>query len=255
MAVTHEDRTLPFLVEVKKRNLELTKQPDEQYLRLTNAYHSRLLNYAELARLPLLMAWQSDEWGWLLFDFRHIQLVRTAYRISFFDALKDNLLGPLLGDFTFGIKENSAVVMRIRRHTRGKRRFTGTLEEFYWETPDGRRANSIEGPFMDIFAFTPDDVETREQEGVITQRFFKTTSEGLLAQRLLVPAAHGHKAATGSWRGVLHSDFAYGLADVRRAAEDALAKGMLNYIGDIVPHNWPDFLPELKLPSREMALE
>jgi hypothetical protein len=239
----YDGRFVTYLVEVKKRELQFEKGSSAgPYMPFSRAYHQRLQNYADLVDLPLLIAWKADPLAWTLFDFGRVQKHVEAYRIAFDDVMKNNLMGVLLGDFSFNVLENSAFVLKAERLSDGDTEFEVRITDAYLENREGTRIKSIEGPFLDLFAFTSDDVEMTEEAGIITQRFYKLADEGVFAQKLLYPASHGMTDAPGPWRSVVESGFHYMLADVERSATDGIRKGFVHHILHQVPHEYPAYL-------------
>ena len=241
MSVKYDHRIVNCLVEVKKQDLNLEAQLDKDHLRFTRAYHDRLANYAQLLGLPLLIAWKAEPFSWFCFDMTAMKKIETAYRISAGDALLNNLLGLLFGDFSFHLRPNASFVMKIERLTDGKKQFEGTIRDVYWQAFDGGRV-SLESEFFDLFMFSPDNVESTDADGFVTQRFYKVETSGAFSQRLLHLAAHGYAEQPSSWIKAVEKGFRYSLPDLRRCAEDAAKKGMIETVIEIAPVNCPAFL-------------
>ena len=241
MAMSYQSRIVKCLVEVKKRNLKSEAPLDKDTLRFTRAYHDRLINYANLLGLPLLVAWKAEPFGWLCFDIQAMKKVKTAFRISVADAMMANVLGLLLGDFSFHLRENAAFVLKIERLTDGTNEFEGITHDAHWQAYDGQRV-SLKSPFMDIFMFCPDNVESTDVDGFVTQRFYKVDTSSVFGQSLLSLACHGYSDDPGPWRTVFDKGFRYTLPDLRRCAEDAARKGMIETIIEMAPRECPDFL-------------
>lgn len=97
----HEGRLVPTLVEVKAISKpKLSWTPD---------YLDRLRRYAELLNLPLLIAWKHrirdmNLSFWTLFDANAFRKPHKNYQIEFVDAMNEDLLGVLAGDFGVEIR-------------------------------------------------------------------------------------------------------------------------------------------------------
>jgi predicted RNA-binding protein associated with RNAse of E/G family len=244
VAFNTKREVVPLLVEVKSSNWAAKKGLFERRLRFTARYHSRLVDYAALVGLPLLVAWKVTTTGWTLFDIERMGIAARAYHISLDLAWKENLLGVLVGDFTFTLPESCAVVMKIRKEeTISETEFVGRVEDAFYENPGGRTFKSVRRPFFEMFAYTADDVEIAEREDLITQRFYKLATEGVWAQQLLHAASHGFGTRDANWRKALQrEELRYYLPDVLEAATDAGKKGLVGYIMHPVPQTVPGFL-------------
>jgi len=235
---------LAVLVEVKTSSFNPDEDGLHKDLRFSGRYYQRLANYAALVRLPLLIAWKAGPLGWTLFDIRRMSVVSSAYRITLDMALKENLLGVLIGDFGFTLPEKTALSMTIKRLTPitgGE--FVGRVEDVAFENRAGERFKSLLWPFFEMFAYTTDDVEVIEEKDLMVQRFYKVATESVWAQWLLYPACHGFGAKDPDWRKALvQQGFRYHLPDVLEAAIDAGKKGLVETVIHQVPHTIPDFL-------------
>jgi Holliday junction resolvase len=235
---------LTILVEVKKSSPNVDKKLFQTRLSFSESYYRRLTRYAEMLGLPLLVAWKADPVGWMLFDIRRPSLVKTARHITLDEALKDNLLGVIMGDFNVTLSEGCAWVMELDRQSQkvgGK--CVAKLTDLYYANPEGERVQPIAEPFFHMFAYIGSSVDMREKGRHIVQRCVTVNEEGFWAHWLLYPAAHGLRAEEADWRGALRrGGFRYTLADALRTAEDAARKGMIKQIIQQVPQNVPDFL-------------
>jgi Holliday junction resolvase len=102
---TQSDRS-PVLIEVKSRNAQtLSLKPDAL---------DKLNNYANLLRLPLLIAWKFHS-VWTLFEAKHLSKAIKNFNISLDLAMKENLLGILAGDVAYTIGAGAGVQFRFRK--------------------------------------------------------------------------------------------------------------------------------------------
>lgn len=95
-----------FLVEVKvhaKRTLSF--RPD---------YMARLTAYATLMGKPLLIAWKFYSM-WTLFDVRHMKVAQKNFNITHSEAMKQSLLGILVGDVAFKLSPGAGVHLEIAK--------------------------------------------------------------------------------------------------------------------------------------------
>src|SRR5450830_1536910 len=98
----------PLLIEVKsKQTNRLVLQPE---------YLQKLKNYAELLKLPLLIAWKYKN-IWTLFEVKHLdkQGKNKNYSISISTAMRENLLGVLAGDLAYKIGPGTSIHLKFRK--------------------------------------------------------------------------------------------------------------------------------------------
>jgi hypothetical protein len=96
----------PVLIEIKsKKGQTLSFPPD---------YLDRLKNYADLIKLPLLIAWKFHG-IWTLFEAKHMRKAVKNFNISLELAMKENLLGVLAGDVAYKIGAGAGMHLRFRK--------------------------------------------------------------------------------------------------------------------------------------------
>lgn len=97
------ERSGPVLIEVKSKT--------KQTLSFTPQYLDRLRAYAELVKMPLLIAWKHHG-IWMLFDIQRLTKAQTNFNITLGDAMKENLLGVLAGDVAYKIASGAGVRLK-----------------------------------------------------------------------------------------------------------------------------------------------
>lgn len=143
------DAAGPVLIEVKsKRSPKLS---------FTSDYLGRLSSYADLLGLPLLIAWKFHG-VWTLFEARHLKKARTNFNIRFGEAMRQNLLGVLVGDVSYKIAPGAGVVLDCRKEALLGTKIEGDGTTEQWQMRiDGVRLTSRRGkPRNDL----DDDVTT-----------------------------------------------------------------------------------------------
>ena len=100
----------PVLIEVKSKS--------DKVLSFKPEYLNGLQNYAEMMGMPLLVAWKYNN-IWTLFDVRHMKKASRKegknFKINIFDAMRENLLGILVGDVAYTIGVGAGVHYRLRK--------------------------------------------------------------------------------------------------------------------------------------------
>ncbi|MEM8777072.1 MAG: restriction endonuclease [Pseudomonadota bacterium] len=100
------EHSSPVLIEVKSKT--------KQTLSFTPRYLDRLRAYAQLVKMPLLIAWKHHG-IWVLFDIQHLTKAQTNFNITFGDAMKENLLGILAGDVAYKIASGAGLRFRCKK--------------------------------------------------------------------------------------------------------------------------------------------
>ncbi len=217
-AFEHEGKVIPVLIEVKT-----TEPSDPATLDLgTLSLKGKYLPYAELLRLPMLVAWKHRGF-WTLFEMRHAQLATVNYKIDFGTAMKQNLLGVLAGDFSYRLAPGTRIRMRIRKLTHRDSE-TG---DFEGEVINVEVVNPVGDPIPDIphlsslFLFWDNEVELVDEGDDVVQSFVVSdvgTAE--FASRTLsqiVRAFAGLTHTQVNWHSITHD--AEHLATFRRKSE------------------------------------
>jgi hypothetical protein len=108
---------LPALIEVK------TTPFDNNMLSWRPAYRDALFRYADMLRLPLLVAWRFGTF-WTLIDAGQLTPSPVRYKITFFEAMKQTLMTELAGDFSFSLRPGCGMHFKIRKLAATEKAFT-----------------------------------------------------------------------------------------------------------------------------------
>lgn len=237
----YHGREVPVLIEVKTTpftNNTLSWQP---------AYRDTLLRYADMVKLPLLVAWRFGTF-WTLVDVQQLKAAPTRYRINFLDAMKSSLMTELAGDFSFSLREGCGMHLKIRKHRETKDGFVGQIEEAYWQNAEGQKFKNAPGVFPLFTCIEQESIQAHEGD-YLTQSFVISDSRmAQLASRALGTLLHlsmGDDEAR--WRRALEQSRSAPFAPdgLRKAADQALESGFLRYAFNIQPDVLPDFLSTL----------
>ncbi len=241
----YKRQLVPALVEVKSTF-------GEKELEFTASYYEKLMKYAQLVKLPLLIAWKYKDWGfWCLFELERMQKRVSAFHIEFLEALKNDLTGVLLGNIHLTVKAGTRFVMRIEKiREQSPTTFEGIIRDAYWANSKGVRISPEPRHFTLFFLQCEDDVEVVDDGKIVTQSFFTTQDWGVIAYKLLATALRFPKLAQEEqidWvRIVRDQSFRVSYADIVKSAKDGLTNGLVTYIVHQVPAKTPDFLASTK---------
>lgn len=245
-------RHVPILIEVKKTS-DIRLRP------FSNAYYSRLSNYASLMHLPLLIAWHIERLNmWCLFDLERMTRRRSAFHIDFQTATNNSLLGILADDIILTLNKGVQLLFRIRKDpktvirdsTSGKvTEFTGIMEEIVWVNPKGQEITCSPNlrSFLElVLRFVDNDSTDSEDDTHVTITFYTTNEENLFAHQLLGVMAFGNPSPEGkrpTWLEVIRTNrFRMDYHSVREAASEGVKSGMIRWIIRQNPATLPEFL-------------
>lgn len=234
----YHDHEIPVLIEVK------TSAFDNNLLSWRPAYRDALVRYADMVKLPLLVAWRFGTF-WTLFDVRHLTPSPIRYKITFLDAIKHTLMTELAGDFSFSLRPGSGMHFKIRKLEETEDGFHGVIEDAYWMNAAGERIKEAPGVFP-LFLCLEQESIVVEDGPVVTQSFVIPDGKmSEFAHRALVTLLRfSTRADDVHWRRALEQKITTPFATdgLRSAARQALDAGFLQYGFDIRPAVMPDFL-------------
>lgn len=243
-----DGKEITVLVEVKSsvKNV-LSFRPD---------YMKRLETYADMLRLPLLIAWK---WRgiWSLFEPRHCKQLDRNLNISWKTALIQSLLGQLGGDFSYTLETGAGLHIRFQKVEKvasgqnEKQEETQTwnarVDKVYFTDSSGLRIQEVPGPVQSVLAIA--DFEQRDEvtETHITQHFVAGGNVGLFAHsalvRLLSLRTRGDEAV--HWRShIVDGRVLRSIADFKSAVSAAMKMGFVRYAIHPRPKTKPAFLPK-----------
>lgn len=241
-----DGRTVPLLVEVKTSK--------NQVRSFGKKYCSALQSFADRLGLPILIALKFTCFHpplWVLFELQEMVTSRGTGKANIIEIMKQTLSSSLLGDFSFQIRQGSTLAVRISKE-KVKRddsgsivSMVGTIEDVYWETPDGKRVEWVS--LLDVlFMLTQDDVKVEEYPSHVVQKFYKVGDDAAFAHWALPLAFSLRKYFDRDaipWdRMIREHGFSFSLADVEQTVHRAQERGLAGPIVRVQPQDTPQFL-------------
>lgn len=242
----YENRSVPVLVEVKSsKDNTLSFRPD---------YFQRLQNYAALVRLPILIAWKHLGL-WVLFDASHFQKAQQNFNITFQNAIRENLLGILAGDFSYSLSVGAGLHLRFKKDELVAETPNGNGTEQQWKTTcddvsftdgSGRIRRDFGTQIQSLFLSWPLEQEETHTPTHITMSYVARGDQGLFAHMALVRLLDWQLPSGNSsinWRALLgQSPVLHGADDFGAAIRSALAQKVVHHVIHQVPVTTPAFL-------------
>lgn len=237
---------VPVLIEVKsKQDKTLSFRPD---------YLQRMKNYAEMLGMPLLIAWKFHSL-WMLFEARHLQKDTKNFNISLEGAMRQNLLGALVGDVAYKIGSGAGVHLRFRKDklievakTEGgyTEQWLMTIDNVNFTDYQGEHRANLDSEVQSLFAAWDLEEQEEHTDTHIHLRFV-AGKEGIqfahtaLVRLLNWESPHDERP---HWRSLLRKEqVTANVANFAAALDAAFRQKIVSHILHMQPHVMPNFLP------------
>ena len=236
----------PVLIEVKSKA--------QNTLSFTPEYLQRLKNYADLLNMPLLIAWKFHSM-WMLFDVKHMKMAKKNFNIDMGTALRESLLGALVGDVAYKIGPGAGIHLRFRKDELmgTERAENGYTEEWKMTVDEVTFSDYMGNDLVDLDSevqslFTAWDMEKREEHTKSHLHVhFIAGSDGMqFAHTALVRLLNWESPNNDlpHWRSLLRKDqVTTNVSNFSAALDKALRQKIVSHIFHVQPNTWPDFLP------------
>lgn len=236
----------PVLIEVKsKQDKTLSFRPD---------YLHRLKNYAELLEMPLLIAWKFHSL-WILFEAKHLRKAAKNFNISLEGAMRENLLGALVGDVAYKIGANAGVHLRFRKdklinvtETEGgyTEEWVMTIDKVSFTDYKGDCRTDLDSDVQALFT-TWDLDELEEHTETHVHLRYVAGREGIqFAHTALIHLLNWESPQDERphWRSLLRKEqVTANVANFTTALDAAFRQKVVSHILHVQPNVLPNFLP------------
>jgi Holliday junction resolvase len=236
---------VPVLIEVKSHH--------GTRIDWSEKYLQSLRRFAEVVRLPLLVAWKNGDL-WTLVDHEHFEKNVTGYRLSMEKALKEDLFCLLFRNLRIQMNPELELAMDMEildevtggadtLIPEGTFQMKITKAGFY---NDGAEIKSYQPEHFSLFLSTPDDVQFVRTGKQTARQIFRpldnhsfTLSNVLTAQMSL-----RNTGESVDWHQILaKGSFPTSGQSLRDSLMAGIDIGFIRYVMDIVPQTWPAFFP------------
>lgn len=235
----------PVLIEVKsKKEKLLSFKPD--YLR-------RLQNYADLLGMPLLIAWKFHSL-WMLFEVRHMKNVNKNFNITMETAMRENLLGSLVGDVAYKIGAGAGIHLRLRKDTLIEKEETDhgctehwvmTIDDVAFTDYEGNRREDLDAEVQSLFSTWNLEEQEEHNDSHIHQRFVASEEGVQFAHTALVHLLNWESPHDDRphWRSLLRKErVTANVANFSAALDSALRQKVVSHVFHVQPRVMPAFL-------------
>ncbi len=240
------DREIPFLVEVK------TTENDQ--LVWSEKYRTSILRFAELLKMPVLVAWK--RYGlWTLCDTTEFRLVETAYHLSWDSAIKNNLMTVLCGNvfitvndgFRFELKYELLDEEAANTELLPEGQHRAQIVEAGLYTPKGRIPSQLSSELFPLF-LTKAGEPTTQRDGKFLRHIFPVDPEGTfnLSDLLFTLLTWNKEVATGlNWIVEIRKGLPKNERDLHTVLREAIDLQAVRYVLEQQPERIPTFLDGL----------
>jgi Holliday junction resolvase len=240
------NRLVPVLIEVKVSK--------GRKLSWRREYLESLRKYADLIKIPLLVAWKWFEFDlWTLCDSSVFERPHKNYKLSREGASNNSLMGKLAGDFSYVFQSGVGVHFKLRKVKRLDSKDTAEehwqleIMEAYYTDGKGNHLNTLGPGIWWLFIGANQEIETDENENHFLHRFIISEESPMyVAHRLLPIMTMGLQISRPiSWRTLLkeHS-FKIGGKDLLEEVRAAIQKNIIRYVFHQEPGAIPSFLKD-----------
>lgn len=230
---------IPVLIEVKSKVGKLSWKPD---------YYEALKRYGETIGLPLLVAWKERRSRfWLLVDISRFAKAERNYNLALSDAMQNNLLSMLAGDFLIEFAPGFGLHLHFRKLSHADENGArGVVEEAYFQGAEGERFTTLKGGLWPFFMTLDVASEIEETETHIHQSFVVMDRCGSQFAHRGFPALFAARKSK-RWRGLLEEhQFSVRPEDLLEAAREAYEHSATKGFMRLMPQNIPPFLERVK---------
>ena len=242
------------LIEVKVSN--------DQTLSFKPDYHRKLVAYAEMVGMPLLIAWKFNSM-WTLFDIGHAKLARKNFNIRHDEAMRQNLMGLLARDVAYVAAVGAGIHLKIAKEELIQTREDeeGVTETWQMRLTEmnfsvgGGEVRELHRETKQLFTTLALESHEDHSPTYIVQSFVvDAPNQGQFAHRALVSLLEWEHSRDSrpQWRAKLGAaDISRTIGDFQTALDRALEEGVVTHIFHQVPAIQPDFLTsEASQPGR-----
>lgn len=238
---------IPVLVEVKSHK--------DKKLSFRQDYFERLRNYGKTLNLPVLIAWKRLG-VWTLFELQHLRKASKNLNISFEQAMKENLLGLLAGDFAYSLYPRSGLHIKFRKEDLIEKTPTenGYMEQWrmviddvYFTDGKEHILRDLEPPVQSLFFSWDLEEKERHSDTHILKIFIVGEHSMLFAHMALVRLLEFHLPNDQAikWRGLLQEfQVLRGIGSFGKAVKAAMDRGIVRTVLHQLPQTHPVFLGE-----------
>lgn len=235
----------PVLIEVKsKKENQLSFKPD---------YLLRLQNYAELVGMPLLIAWKFHT-HWMLFEAKHLKKAKTNFNITLQMAMRENILGVLVGDVAYKVGAGAGVHLRFRKDKLFEAKETEdgyteqwamTIDDVAFTDHEGSHRNDLDEEVQSLFAVW-DLEEQQEHTNSHVHLRYVSDGEGMqFAHMALVHLLNWESSNDDRphWRGLLRRErVTANVALFSAMLDKAYGQKIVSHVFNMIPHAMPEFV-------------
>lgn len=242
------DNQYKVLIEVKTKK--------ENILTLREKDRKKLLAYGELLGLPVLFAWKYYE-IWMLFDINLFEKFNKNYRIHWFKALSNSLLGFLAGDVGFQLGEGVGLHIKLAKDSLHEEQddvqtWKTRMQEVYFLNYLGEKITKLSASSFAILSCCELDTTSSVDEEYIQQTFTIRSGTGYFAHKSLSSLLRFKSPDTDAsvhWRSILVDETPLSpFVNFQKALQDALNDKIVKYIIEQSPQIFPAFVKESDKP-------
>ncbi|WP_447826116.1 hypothetical protein [Aeromonas salmonicida] len=244
----YNGKNVTVLIEVKSSNKNVLSFKPE--------YKEKLKRYSSLLNIPVLIAWK-NKWGiWVLVTLEDFKKSNSNFNLAFENALKNNLLGILAGDFSYSLGVGAGVHVSFNKQEliESKTDNSGdttenwkmVIDDVYFSTYEGEKTRDLSFIAQQVFfSWDLTEEETHTDTHVTLHNTCKEQSM-VFAHMALTRVLNFHSSLQDKsiqWRGILGGGGNIAsISNFRSGILENMKKKIVHHVLDQIPCSMPDFL-------------
>lgn len=247
----HKGELVPVLIEVKS-----SQGPK---IKFSENYYRKIKAYARLTKSPVLVAWKVANYGmWFLVDIERFQRKEKAYHLEFQEAMRENLLSILLGDFSIHFRPGIEFIIKFgkekllsKKVEKGKK-----VEEWHMRIKEasflnykGQRVRIVPSLLLYMLSLAGLEEKTRNDNKYLSQILELPEGRMIFASGMhgiaMVGIEGDYHPTKVNWEEIIFNEkYKFAFDSLNKAARESMEKGFVHMIGHIIPNTIPDFLKD-----------
>ena len=243
--------SLPVLIEVKVTT--------KKKLSWKESYLNKLKNYSSLTGLPILLAWKFYRF-WLLVDLNCFEKALTNFHLHYEEAMKNNLMSCLAGDFVYVMKTNVGLHFHLKKESLVSKQQTDSssseeqwvvrIEKAFFTNSEGNESSKLSPGLWPLFISAEPVSEEIFEGDYIYQSFVISKDSGMQFAHAALPTLLTFITDTEDkihWRKHLNEHrFPVDFKIFQEAASKGIKKGFVKYVLYQRPAKMPPFLQKFE---------
>lgn len=187
----------PYYIEVKTSK--------DNHLNWTENYYQGLMNYSEINKIPILIAWKWKTFDmWTLFELKHFKKLTTNYKIDFETAHVESLMSQLVGDYVVFPYENFGLHIKFKKldvieQKDNETTYDAVIDSIYCSGDTGIEVKDIDKGILALLFSLILEEKVEETDSYITYSFIPSPNKSSFAQVIPIRLTQAFAKTDVNW--------------------------------------------------------